>query len=125
VDSVSEMEIDFKGLLVNLLRLACALCAERLREWLWEKDTEIQRSLPRGRYGYGMYGRGRSRRPSGRWRSVDVATGTGRLGNTCSCWTGRWGDPRGVQPGHFPALDHGTKGFASLFRKLKEVPVNF
>jgi len=35
------------------------------------------------------------------------------------------GDPGGIRPGHFPALDHGTKGFAPLFRKLKEVPVNF
>jgi len=35
------------------------------------------------------------------------------------------GDPGGVRSGHFPALDHGTKGFAPLFRKLKEVPVNF
>jgi len=34
------------------------------------------------------------------------------------------GDPGGIRRGHFPALDHGTQGFASLFRRLKEVSVN-
>jgi len=208
VESVPEMKIDFKGLLMELFRVACAMCVEWLREYLWEKDEEIQRSLPRGRYEFhevrtrtletiigpveirrryyrdretgghvflldralGLKGavrvgpalqgvvaqcstdcsfrlgkKGRSWSEAGleamlailcSWLEGTLAQYAGRYGGDTELepvWAvdqvretrvGQ-GDPGGVRRGHFPALDHGTQGFAPLFRKLKEVPVNF